>query len=382
MTFVFISNYFNHHQKPLADAIFAKLGDGYHFIETEPMSEERKNMGWGMNQKPSYVLQSYTGAEQLQQCQQLLLEADVVMWGSAPYNMIVPRLKAGKLTLGYSERLYKAGCPYHKLPWHFGLYTKKFRRYKNFYLLCASAYTAADFAKTFCFLNKTYKWGYFPDVKEYADIDALIESKKPASILWAGRIMDWKHPEYAVEVAKRLHNDGIDFTLNIIGNGQMDAAIQEMVEKEGLSQYVKLLGSMKPEQVREHMEQSEIYLFTSDRGEGWGAVLNESMNSACAVVACSAIGAAPFLLQDGENGRMYKSGDVDGLYRHVKDLLANTNERKRLSRNAYTTLTQEWNPKNAANKLLHLCERLLSGEKRPFPYPTGVCSKAEVLKDE
>jgi hypothetical protein len=146
MTFVFISNYFNHHQKPLADALYTQLGCGYHFIETEPMSDERKNMGWGMDQKPEYVLQSYAGAEQLQQSQKLLLEADVVMWGSAPYDMIAPRLKAGKLTLKYSERIYKTGCPYHKLPWHFLRLTKLYRRYKNFYLLCASAYASGDFA--------------------------------------------------------------------------------------------------------------------------------------------------------------------------------------------------------------------------------------------
>jgi hypothetical protein len=36
---------------------------------------------------------------------------------------------------------------------------------------------------------------------------------------------------------------------------------------------------MPPEEVRVHMEQSNIYLFTSDFGEGWGAVLNEAMNS-------------------------------------------------------------------------------------------------------
>ena len=37
-----------------------------------------------------------------------------------------------------------------------------------------------------------------------------------------------------------------------------------------------MLGSMTPEQVREHMEESILFLFTSDFGEGWGAVLNEA----------------------------------------------------------------------------------------------------------
>ena len=32
------------------------------------------------------------------------------------------------------------------------------------------------------------------------------------------------------------------------------------------------------------MEKADIFLFTSDRREGWGAVANEAMNSACALV--------------------------------------------------------------------------------------------------
>lgn len=51
---------------------------------------------------------------------------------------------------------------------------------------------------------------------------------------------------------------------------------------------------MKASEVRSYMEKADIYLFTSDFNEGWGAVLNESMNSGCAVVASHAIGSVPF----------------------------------------------------------------------------------------
>ena len=128
------------------------------------------------------------------------------------------------------------------------------------------------------------------------------------------------------------------------------------------------------------MEQSEIYLFTSDRQEGWGAVLNESMNSACAVVANSAIGSVPFLIDDGRNGYVYKDGDIDALYEKTKKLLDNVDERKRLARNAYLTMANEWDAENAAKKFLVLCERMLAGEYKPFPFEAGVCSKAEILK--
>ena len=48
MKAVFISNYINHHQIPFSDALYERLGEEYHFIQTEPMEEERVKMGWAL----------------------------------------------------------------------------------------------------------------------------------------------------------------------------------------------------------------------------------------------------------------------------------------------------------------------------------------------
>lgn len=45
------------------------------------------------------------------------------------------------------------------------------------------------------------------------------------------------------------------------------------------------------------MRESHIFIFTSDRGEGWGVVLSEAMANGCTVVASNKIGAAPFLVK-------------------------------------------------------------------------------------
>ncbi len=381
MKIAFVTNFYNHHQKPLADALHALIGDDYYFIETEPMREERLQMGWGGDEKPSYVLQNYLDESSHIKCQEIIDTADVVIIGSAPYELLKTRLKKGSLTFMYSERIYKKGVPYLKLPRHILRAFKRYVRFKNLYLLCASAYTPIDFAKTLSFIGKTYQWGYFTEVKRYQDVDALIERKTPASILWCARFIELKHPEVAIEIAKRLKADGYEFCLNMIGSGALEDETRALIEQNGLLDCVSMLGSMKPEQVREHMEQSEIFLFTSDRNEGWGAVLNESMNSCCAVVVNSAIGAAPFLVEHGENGYMYRDGDIDDIYDKVKELLDNADERKRLAKNAYQTMVCEWNAENAAKKFLSLCERMLAGEYKPFPYQNGVCSKAKMLND-
>ena len=381
MKIVFVTNFYNHHQKPLADAFYSMTGGNYYFIETEPISEERLDMGWGDDKRPSYILQSYLDDASKIECQQIIDDADIVIYGSAPYSMMITRLKKGLLTFVYSERTYKRGVPYIKLPIHILKAQMNYNRYKNLYLLCASAYTPLDYSKKLTFGGKMYKWGYFPEVKEYEDIGKIISEKVPASILWAARFIDWKHPEIPVAIAKRLKDEGYDFKLNMIGNGKMEEEIRVLIKQEMVDDCVEMLGSMKPEKVREHMEKSEIFMFTSDRNEGWGAVLNESMNSGCAVVANSAIGSVPFLINDSENGYMYKDGDVDDLYNKVKKLLNNAEERKHIAKNAYKTMVNEWNADNAAERFVALCERMLSGEYKPFLYGSGVCSKANVLKD-
>lgn len=381
MKVVFVSNFYNHHQAPFSEAMNELTKGQFRFVATKPIREERLKMGWGGEDTPDFVIKSYESKENSDICQKLIDEADVVIIGSAPKSLLNNRLKNKKLTFYYSERIYKKKPKlYIFLVWLVQNATR-IMRHKNLYILCASAYTSADYAKTFTFLDKAYKWGYFTRLNSYDNVDEIINGKDPASILWAGRFINWKHPELALEVAERLIADGYDFKLKMIGTGVLEEHIKDLIEKKGLTNNVEMLGSMKPHEVREHMEKSEIFLFTSDRNEGWGAVLNESMNSACAVVAGHAIGSVPFLIEHGENGLIYEDGNVEDLYNKVKWLLDHPEERAMMGKNAYKIMTEEWNAENAARKLLELADKLLNGEYKASPFKTGVCSKAERLSD-
>ena len=354
MKVVFVSNYYNHHQSAISEEFFKQTNGQYRFIQTEPMEEERRNMGWGQKGLPSFVMESYKDKETYRRCVDLINSAGVVIAGSAPEKMIRKRIRSGKLVFRYSERIYKNKKKLLQLPLRFIKYHFDNYPYKNVYMLCASAYAARDYAITGMFKGKTFKWGYFPAVKKYDDIKKLIDDKTPASILWVARLIELKHPDASIRLAKRLKQAGYKFKLSLIGNGELENKIRDMIKAENLEDCVQMLGSMKPEEVRRYMEQSEIFLFTSDFNEGWGAVLNESMNSACAVVASHAIGSVPFLINDGENGFIYKNGDEDDLFNKVKFLLDNPEKRKEMSLNAYKTMAETWNAENAVKKFLKL----------------------------
>jgi glycosyltransferase involved in cell wall biosynthesis len=224
-------------------------------------------------------------------------------------------------------------------------------------MLCASAYTASDYAKFGLFKNKCYKWGYFPEKKVY-DVEQLMAEKEPATILWAARMIDWKHPELPLRMAKSLKEQGIPFHLEMIGGGELEPEVRRLRTEYGLEAEVDLPGFKEPAEVRKAMERAEIYLVTSDRKEGWGAVVNEAMNSGCAVVADHMIGAAPWLIRQGENGRMYRDGEEQELFRTVERLLRDPGECRRLGENAQQTIVGEWNARTAAERLIELCRKM------------------------
>ena len=66
----------------------------------------------------------------------------------------------------------------------------------------------------------------------------------------------------------------------------------------------------------------------------------------------------------------------------MKYLLDNPAEQERLGKAAYETITGAWNAETAAERLVALSKHLLSGEKYPDLYPTGPCSRAEILKND
>lgn len=379
MKIVFVSNFYNHHQSALSEALYHLTNGEYLFIATSRMPEERRALGYGQEKKPEYVRCAYENAAEQAFCQQHINEADVVITGSAPEYLIRERIKMGKLTFRYSERPLKRGFEPWKylvrlLRWH-----ARNPMRKPIYMLCSSAYTASDYRKFGLFRNRCYKWGYFPEVKRYEDFTKVQDDKTPNSILWAGRFIDWKHPDDVIRVAKRLKGEGFDFQMRMLGNGVLWEEMNQLIKDLGLQDCVQLVGAVPSDQVRSYMESASIYLFTSDRNEGWGAVLNESMNSGCAVVACDAIGAVPFLMKDGENGLCYHSGNQNELYEKVKYLLENPQVCRKLGENAYDTMTTMWNAEVAAERLVRLVECLQKGEDTPFLH--GPCSKAEILKD-
>ena len=382
MQVVFVSNYFNHHQLSFCDALYEFLEGSFCFLQTQPMEEERVRMGWQAEERPyvRYVQPDGTttsGPEAFMgrnpdeettghEWRHLLMTADVVIFGGCDdESYIRERLAVEKPIFRYNERLYKEGQWKAISPRGLLQKYKDHTRYRKapVYFLCAGAYVPCDLGIIHAYPEKMLRFGYFPETREYAPGEPF-SHKKRGSILWAARMIDWKHPELVVKTAAYLkehlkdHQEEIPFHITMIGGGELEEEVRSLAEELGVTDKITFAGFRGPEEVRAAMEESEIYLVTSDRKEGWGAVVNEAMNSGCAVVADHMIGAAPWMIRQRENGILYRDGCEQQLQKYVAELLQDPAECRRLGEAAQQTVRTEWNARTAAERLVRLCREM------------------------
>ena len=389
MEIVFVSDTFHHHQKGVADTLYDLTNGSYCFITTLSMREERKKMGF-VNDYPSYVLDASSRTYNIwSKAKKIIDDADTVVLGSAPYELLSNRLKAGKLTFRYSERLWKQYKHYLKTPFYM------FDNFKtrNCRLLCASAFAAHDYNTIGAFKGRCYKWGYFPEVNgdlESFNLCKNIKSRTQVRLMWCSRFLNLKHPELPIFLAKILKEKGYSFSIDMYGSGQYLEKTQNLVESLGVDDVIFLKGNVPNNQIIGSMRTADVFLFTSDRGEGWGVVTNEAMANGCAIVASDKIGSVPYLVQDKKNGCTFHSSSrlcgfntfgvnvdmsaLNSLTEKVEWLINNPKERMRISIEAQKTIREVWSPVVAAKNLLTLIDDIKQGRDTSIKY--GPCSKA------
>ena len=357
---ILVNNYYNSHTIGLVDEFYKQTNGNFLALETSTIEEFRKKIGW----KP--IGRIYI--DKYQSHINDVLNTDVVIYGGSNIDEILSkRIKSGKLTFFVTERPYK--IPTTKTTYlkrligsylHFGRY-----QCDNLYLLAQGGYVKEDMKLFHNFKGRILKWGYFPLMS--SNINKK-ENEIP-QITWCGRMLDWKHPEDAVKVAKYLIEHNICFHMDIIGSGEMYEEIKKQVEP--LKEYVSIMTSISNEEMQKKLDKTDLLLVKSDRYEGWGAIVNEGMYHKCIVLCNKLVGSGTYLIQDTYNGYLYSN--TEELCSLSLNIIKHIKEMNEISNNAYITISDEWNYSVAVERMLKWSDSYLN--KKQINFADGIMSK-------
>ena len=135
-----------------------------------------------------------------------------------------------------------------------------------------------------------------------------------------GRLSEQKGQLLLVEAAARLAEQGHDFALILIGDGEMRDAIEAAIRHHHLEDKVKLFGWATNAEVIEQLNSSRGLVLASF-AEGLPVVIMEALALGRPVVT-TWIAGIPELVRPGINGWLVAPGDVDSLTAAMQQLLA------------------------------------------------------------
>jgi glycosyltransferase involved in cell wall biosynthesis len=144
-----------------------------------------------------------------------------------------------------------------------------------------------------------------PDVPEALRAEL---GRSPVRIVMVARFQEPKDHRTLLAALAQMREEA--WTLDLIGDGPLEANVRRLADELGLIERVRFLGQRND--VDEQLAEAQLFLLIS-RWEGFPLSILEAMRAGLPVIA-SNVGGCNESVVDGETGFLVRSGDVGSLH--------------------------------------------------------------------
>lgn len=189
--------------------------------------------------------------------------------------------------------------------------------------------------------------------------------RREFNLLFVGRLIELKGAKKAIEILKLLiHRGKLNIKLNIVGEGEQEKEIRELILKENLSKHVDCLGAQSQEMVKELMENSDVFVMPGirdkeGRAETQGLVIQEAQAMELPVLI-SDVGGMKYGVIDGETGFIIKENDLETFADKIEILMNNEVLKKRMGIAGRNFVKKNYDSRLLGVKLVKLYYRLMN----------------------
>lgn len=207
------------------------------------------------------------------------------------------------------------------------------------------------------------------------------KEKEPISLLYAGRINEGQKNIFAlVRLADLLGRDGVDFTLNIVGEGEEDQALAERISEldEKTRRRVSTKREIRHDDMAALWQGADICVLLS-RTEGTSIAMLEAMAAGCVPVVTRVSGTES-VIATGENGYIVEMGDTAQAAKIIGELARNKKKLADIGKNAHKTVAERFRYEEYVREMRTLIEKAQGRPSRKWPAGRKVISERPVRK--
>lgn len=199
------------------------------------------------------------------------------------------------------------------------------------------------------FGKQTYFQIYNP-LDDIQEKETSMYNDQSARIITVGRLCYQKNYPALIKVAKEVLNTFTWWEWDIYGEGKDREEIEELIQREGLSQKLHLKGQV-PDLYDRYAQYS--FLVMTSRYEGFGMALIEASSRKLPVVAFDVECGPREIIQDKKNGFLIPAFDCSLMADRIKELCESQELRRQMSY-ASTELAQRFEKSNIKNQWINM----------------------------
>jgi colanic acid/amylovoran biosynthesis glycosyltransferase len=193
-------------------------------------------------------------------------------------------------------------------------------------------------------------------------------------ILAVGRLVEKKGFEFAIRAIALVRRKYPNLRYDIIGDGPLRTALQQLIRELGLEEVVSLLGTADSDFIREKMAQAHLFLLASVTAsdadqEGIPVSLMEAQAAGLPVLSTTHSG-IPELIADGVSGTLVPERDIEALAGRLLNLIEHSLEWPRMGREGRQIVEERFNITALNDDLAQLYREVcanFAGQKKCTP---------------
>jgi len=133
-------------------------------------------------------------------------------------------------------------------------------------------------------------------------------------ILYSGKYIIKKRPMDLLKAYSALVNKNT--VLIMVGEGYLRQELENYCAENKLRNAI-FTGFVNQSEISKYYGVADIFVLPSGIGETWGLVVNEAMVFGLPVIVSATVGSSVDLVKKGENGFVFREGDIEELTRYL-----------------------------------------------------------------